>query len=538
MAKAYKADVVVVGGGLAGIATALELLSSGQSVVLIDRAPRERFGGLAKRSFGGIFAVDSPEQRRGGIKDTVDLALADWRAYAEFEEGDVWPDRWAQAYVNRCRRDVRDWLCEQGLSFFPAVHWAERGLFTPGNSVPRFHLVWGTGQGLVKTLVGRLEGHANASKLELHFEHLVDELITEGGRVVGCSGTCGEETFEARGGATVIAAGGIAGNLELVRKHWYAKWGEPPESILNGSHPDADGKMLDVVRGHGGKVTHLDRTWHYAAGVRHWKPLFEGHGLSIVPPKSALWLDWKGRRIGPAPLVGNFDTRYLMERVCLQEKKYSWQILNMKIARREFAVSGSEFNAAVRDKKIFKFIRKILFGDATVIQQFIDHCPDVLVAGSVKELADAMNGLTQTDAVDPELLASEIDRYDQNVARGKLSNDDQLRRIAHARLYKGDRLRTCKSAQINDPRSRPLIAIHERVVTRKSLGGLQTNLEGQVLGEDGEPLAGLYAVGESAGFGGGGVHGLRSLEGTFLGGCVLTGRVAAQALVSGKTAES
>jgi len=531
MGTPFEADVVIAGGGLAGIATAIELLDHGASVVLLDRAPEARFGGLAKRSFGGMFFVDSPEQRRNGIRDTVELALADWLAYAEFGDEDLWPRRWAESYVHRCTEDVRGWLVRQGCRFFPAVHWAERGLFLPGNSVPRFHIMWGTGAGLVETLLRVLRNHARRDRIHLHFGHRVTELTTRAGRFAGCAGErLDGSPFEARGDAIVVASGGIAGNLPLVREHWCPDWGEPPEDMLNGSHPEADGALLEVVRGHGGRVIHLEKMWHYAAGVRHWTPQFEGHGLSIVPPKSALWLNHEGRRMGPCPLVGNFDTRYLVERVCREETKSSWLVLNMHIAKREFAVSGAEFNAAIREKKLWKFLRQVVLGDRTLIQQFIDHCPDVVSADSVPELAERMNALTGLDAVDPCVLAGEIERYDQNVARGALSNDDQLRRIAHARRYRGDRLRTCKSARIGDPRGGPLIAIHARIVTRKSLGGLLTDLQGRVLNGNGRPLEGLYAVGEAAGFGGGGMHGLRSLEGTFLGGCILTGRVAASAL--------
>lgn len=535
----YKADVVVIGGGLAGIAAARDLLEYGKSVIILDTAPGDRFGGLAKRSFGGVFIVDSPEQRRNGIADSTDLAFADWCAYGEFGEHDEWPRRWAEAYVHQCREQIRGWLREHKIKFFAAVHWAERGLFTPGNSVPRFHLTWGTGKGLVDSLVGYLEAHPKRDQLQLRFEHRVTGLETTNGAFTAATGvTAGGESFRAEGEAIVVAAGGIAGNLDMVRKHWEPSWGEPPRDMLNGSHPEADGAMLELIRSQGGKVTHLNKMWHYAAGVRHWKPLFEGHGLSLVPPKSALWVNHEGRRIGPCPLVGNFDTLYLVEGVIKQPKKYSWQLLNMRIARKEFAVSGAEFNAAVREKKLFRFLGQVLMGNPQLIQEFIDNCPDVLTAGSIGELAEKMNGLAGNEDVDPKVLGDEISRYDANVARGPLSNDDQLRRIAHARLYRGDKLRTCKSAPINDPRGLPLIAIHERIVTRKSLGGLQTDLHSRVLDKSGNPLPGLYAVGETAGFGGGGIHGKRSLEGTFLGGCILTGRTAAKAIAKGTSVES
>lgn len=529
----YKADVIIIGGGLAGIATALELLDHRKRVVLIDRDREEKFGGLARISFGGVFIAGSPEQRRSGIRDNPGLALRDWIAYGELGEEDVWPRRWAEAYVHRSCEDVRGWLCQRDVRFFPVVNWVERGLHQPGNSVPRFHMVWGTGEGLILGLLRSLSTHPHREKLSLRFQHRVTELIGKNGRFVGCAGTdelTGAE-FSATGECVVIASGGIAGNLELVRRHWYKPWGEPPEHLLNGSHPMADGKIhFEAERG-GARLTHLDKMWSYAAGVHHWKPRHELHGLSLIPPKSALWFNARGRRLGPPALVSTFDTRYLVETICRQEKKYSWQVLNWKIAKKEFAVSGSEFNSAIREKKWFKFLLSLLLGNPALVREFIEHCPDFVTASSVPELARKMNELTGTSDVDAKLLAEEIRLYDEQIERGPaFHNDDQLRRIAHARQYRGDRIRTCKFARIDDPAARPLIAIREFIVTRKSLGGIQTDLRSRVLDANGEVISGLYAVGEAAGFGGGGIHGLRSLEGTFLGGCIFSGRMAGQAI--------
>ncbi|HLG14097.1 MAG TPA: FAD-binding dehydrogenase [Blastocatellia bacterium] len=532
----YNADVVVIGGGLAGIAAALELLDNNKSVVLIERAAEEKFGGLARVSFGGIFVVGSDEQKRAGIKDSPDLALRDWIAYGELGEADVWPRRWAEAYITQSRDEVRGWLRERDVTFFPVVNWVERGLHEPGNSVPRFHMVWGTGQGLVLGLLKVLYAHPRRDKLQLHFQHRVTNLIRTAGRFTGCVGvdeTTGRE-FTATGDCVVIAAGGIAGNLDMVRKNWYKPWGKPPEQLLNGSHPEADGAMLEMVRSAGGRVTHLDKMWNYAAGVHHWKPQHEHHGLSLVPPKSALWVNYEGRRMGPPHLVTAFDTRYLVETICKQKKKYSWQILNWRIAKRELAVSGSEFNHAIRDQKRLRFLLGLLLGNPSLVREFIDNCPDFVTANSVPELVEKMNALAGTTDVDAKLLAEEIRLYDEQIGRGPaFHNDDQLRRIAHARQYRGDRVRTCKFARIDDPKARPLIAIREFILTRKSLGGIQTDLSSRVLDASGEPIAGLYAVGEAAGFGGGGIHGLRSLEGTFLGGCIFSGRLAAAAIVNG-----
>ena len=534
--ETYRADVVVIGGGLAGIVTSLELLDQGKSVVLLERAGEERLGGLASQSFGGVFFVGSPEQRRSGIRDTVDLALADWLRYGELGPEDVWPRKWAEAYVSRSLEAVRNWSCDRGVKYFFAVNWTERGYFVPGNSVPRFHIVWGTGKGLVDPLVERLRAK---SGLTLKFQHHVTSLDTEGGTFVGCSGTRADgEEFEARGDAVVIAAGGIAGDLDRVRSYWPSDLGEPPEVLLNGSFPEADGRLLLAATGHGAQMTHLSKMWNYAAGVRHWKPQHEAHGLSLVPMKSPLWTDATGRRFEDPPLVGSYDTLKLIEVICRQEKKYSWNILNWSIGRREFAVSGAEFNPDVRDKKLIPFLTKLLTGNDDLIRQFAENCPDFVTASSVPELAEKMNALTGTEDIDPKFLEAEIARYDAMVSQPRnLQNDDQLRRIAHARQYRGDRLRTCKRAPILDPRGLPLIAIRLQIVTRKSLGGLQVDLSGRVLNAEGQPIPGLYAVGEACGFGGGGIHGKRALEGTFLGGCIFSGQVAAQAIASGRGAD-
>jgi predicted oxidoreductase len=532
----YEAEVVVIGAGLAGMVTALELLDAGKRVVMLDAATRDRFGGLALSSFGGMFFVDSPEQRKNGIKDSVDLAMGDWVRYGELDPDDVWPYRWAEAYVNRCTEEVRDWLAERDVSFFRAVGWTERGYFVPGNSVPRFHIVWGTGEGVVLPLIPRLEAHEKTGRLQLHFGHTVDGITQEGGQVVGCHGKHGAGSFEAKGDAVVIAAGGIAGNHDKVREVWPRdQWGEPPEPMLNGSFPEADGKLLDRAQELGANITHLEKMWNYAAGVRHWEPAFPNHGLSLVPAKSPLWMNYQGRRFVDPPLVGAYDTLMLVDRICREEKKYSWQVMNRKIANKEFAVSGAEFNPAVRDKKMVAFLLRLLQGNGEQVQEFIDHCPDFVTGNTVAELADKMNALAGTKDVDAALLERDIADYDANIARGsKFQNDDQLRRIAHVRQYLGDRLRTCNMARIVDPDAMPLIAIRMQILTRKSLGGIQVDLDAKVLNQQGDPIPNLFAVGEACGFGGGGMHGKRALEGTFLGGCVYSGRVAARAINTGQ----
>jgi len=419
-------------------------------------------------------------------------------------------------------------------------------LHRPANSVPRFHMVWGTGQRLIEALLERIAAHPHKDRLLVLARHRALELIERGGRIVGVAGEVlgereGSEAinvttgdFSAEGDATVIAAGGVCGDLNKVRERWPEGYGQPPAELLNGSHPAADGTMHEAAARRGASVTHLDRVWFYAAGVRHWQPRHAHHGLSLVPPRSALWVNWRGIRFDSPPLVGGFDTSHLAKTICAQDKQHSWQILNARIARRELAVSGAEFNPAMRDRQLLRFVFTQLMGNKPLVDELLAKCPDFVAADSVSELVAKMHTLDGIDDVDGGALAEAIRSYDAAARRPQRDHtDDQLRRIAQVRRYRGDRLRTCKFAPIDDPRSRPLIAIRERITTRKSLGGIQTDLQSRVLDTSGERIEGLFAVGEAAGFGGGGVHGRRSLEGTFLGGCVFTARAAARAIHAG-----
>lgn len=524
----YACDALVVGGGIAGICAALELLEAGRSVLLLDRDLEPNFGGLAKESFGGIFLVDSPEQRRHGLVDSPELALADWLAFGELGEQEKFPRAWAEAYVGRCRAEVGDWLRAGGIRFFPVPNWVERGLATRGNSVPRFHMVWGTGHVLAQNLIERLRRHRHAGRLSLRFGQRVERLLTENGRVVGVAGASeeGQEVFEHRAGVVIVATGGLNGDLDRVRRHWHADWGRPPEVLLNGSHRYADGRLHDAAAALGGRLTHLDRMWNYAAGVHHPRPRKPQHGLSLVPPRSALWLDWRGERFAP-PLVTGFDTRDLVTRVCAQQHAYSWQLMNRKIALKELAVSGAEFNPSLRERRLLCFLRDLIFGNRWLYRNMVEACSDFVIAPTLSELAARMNALSGQQAIEPERLRATVAAYDAEVARGEGHfGDPQLLRIEQLRQWKGDRIRTCKYQQILDPRAGPLIAVREFIISRKSLGGIQTDLASRVLDQSGQPIAGLYAAGEAAGFGGGGMHGLRALEGSFLGGCIFSGRLA------------
>ncbi|TMM05840.1 MAG: FAD-binding dehydrogenase [Actinobacteria bacterium] len=507
-------DVLVVGAGIAGLVTTLELLERGREVLLVDRCMPEEVGGLAREAFGGMFMVDSAEQRRSGIEDSVELALEDWLRIADFEAGDVWPRRWAEAYVARARDEVGEWLKRYGVSFFPVVNWAERGVYGDGNSVPRFHLTWGTGKALVDAMCAALQAHPG---LELRFRHRVRGLMMRRGRVAGARivDETSDSEYELAARHVVIAAGGIGGNLDLVRRNWPSNLGGAPKEILMGSHYYADGTMHQEVKRVGGNVTHLARMWNYADAVRHPKPRRPLHGLKLIPPRSGLVLDPTGHRYGPIPLIPTFDAYYALERMCEDDRKYYWMICNWKIAKRELDVSGSEHNPAIREKRLVRFLLGVLLGKPTLVKYFVDRCPDFVTARTLPELAVRMAEVTGDDALDAELVQSEVRHYDDTIGRGRpLFNDDQLRRIDQLRRWRGDRLRTARFQAIDDPKAGPLIAIRMTVLARKSLGGIQTDLGSRVLRADGEALPGLYAVGEAAGFGGGGMHGKRSLEGT------------------------
>lgn len=531
----YQSDVVIVGGGLAGIAAAFELLDRNLKVLLLERDEPQRFGGLARESFGGVMMVDTPLQRRSKIVDSPELALADWLRVARFGEQDVWPKRWAETYAGSSIKLIYEWLSKRAVKFLPIVNWPERGMFEPGNSVPRWHIVWGTGKGLVETLLQHLEAHPHRANLEIRFGHRVEQLLQSGGTLCGCAGQLEGDNinFTAKADVVLLTSGGICGgDLTLVRKHWYKPWGQPPKTLLNGSHRFADGMLHAAAAELGGQITHLDKQWHYAAGIHH--PQDPTKGLSLVPPRSALWLNAHGKRIGPPPLVGYTDTRYLVEQICKQPGQYSWQLMNWKIAIKELAVSGCDYMTAFRDSNKLRLALDLLFGNRELVNTLIRDADDVVIAPSLGELVEAMNGLNSECQVDAELLKAEVSAYDSQIERGeRFFTDDQLRRIANFRTYRGDRLRTCKFQKINDPKARPLIAIREHILSRKSLGGLQTDLSCRVLAQSGHPIPGLYAAGETAGFGGG-FHGTGALEGTFLGGCILTGRMAGQA-INGET---
>jgi len=538
-------DTVIAGGGIAGLVTALELVLTGQKVCIVDRDTKARLGGLARWAFGGMALCNTSEQQRMKIPDSSKRLLEDWLSFAEFNEQDNWPKLWANEYANHNHDKVYLWLKALGLKFLPAVNWVERGLYTPGNSVPRYHVLWGTGWGLVEKVIEKLTPYIANKQLTIMHQHKVINLIKADEKIVGVSvinesiehasstKTANDE-FSIVADNTVIACGGINGSIERVKQNWQSPWPDETEAILNGANPISDGELHDEVARLGGNITRAEHMWNYAAGIKHPQKEFKGHGLSLIPSKSALWLNHQGKRIGPMPLITGFDTHDLCQQVAKQEKPWTWQILTWDMAIKELAVSGSLHNPSIRDKKLLSFLKEILLGNTRLVNQLISESDDVLVGDSIEVLTSKMNASTDEEYICDGQIQREIDKYNTQFTDGTvIENDDQVRRIHHARQWRPDKLRTCKPAPIKAKKAgHPynFIAIKLQLISRKSLGGVQTNLASQVLNEQQQPIKGLYCVGEAAGFGGGGVNGKRSLEGTFLSACILTARNAAQAI--------
>lgn len=540
--KQYETQNLVIGGGIAGIVAALELLDHGQTVLLLDADSPDRFGGLALWAFGGMALTGTSEQKRMGIDDSPELCLQDWLRFGELSGDEQWPRAWAECYVNESREWVYDWVKSLGLKFMPAVNFVERGERIKGNSVPRYHVLWGTGRELVQVLIRRLLDHPAADRLTVLHEHRATALTTENGRVSGCVGICtggGPDECGVLGGAftvgaerTLVATGGINGAVENVRRHWLDDWPGPPDVILNGANPSSDGAIHESAASLGAHLDHLGDMWNYAAGIPHPQPHFEGHGLSLIPPKTCLWLDPDGNPVGPDPMVTGFDTNGLCRQVV--SYPYTWQVLNRKILAKELAISGAEHNPNIVDHRLFAFLRDMLLGNSRLVNQMLAESSEFLQANSWEELARQMNALTGQSRIEAsrlEALAVDYDAAMEDPAAR--TQHPAISRIARAREWRTEKLRTCKFQPIGDKKAGPLIAIRLRFISRKSLGGLRTDLECQVLDGSGEPIPGLYAVGEAAGFGGGGASGKRSLEGTFLSGCILTARKAAAAIGRG-----
>jgi predicted oxidoreductase len=541
------ADVIVVGAGLAGLVTTAELADAGRSVILVDQEPEQSLGGQAWWSLGGLFMVDSPEQRRLGIRDCIELAWQDWCGSAGFDRPeDEWPRKWAEAYVNFAAAEKRTWLHQMGHRIFPVVGWAERGGYTArghGNSVPRFHLTWGTGPGVVEPFERRVRKAAADGRVRFAFRRQVDEITRSGGSITGVRGTVLEpsdvargkpssrtkvDDFEFRSQAVVVTSGGIGGNLELVREAWPSRLGKAPDHLISGVPAHVDGRMVAITQAAGGNVINADRMWHYVEGIHNWNPIWPRHGIRILPGPSSLWLDAYGRRL-PAPFFPGFDTLGTLQHLGTTGRDHSWFVLTRKIIKREFALSGSEQNPDVTGKSVFEVMKRVTSGIPPPVQAFLDHGADFVTATSLPELVQRMNKVTAEPLLDLATVEAEVVARDREVVNG-FTKDLQIAALRSARRYIGDRLtRISPPHRLLDPAAGPLIAVRLSILTRKTLGGVQTNLDSQVLGADGRPVSGLYAAGEVAGFGGGGMHGYRSLEGTFLGGCLFSGRQAGRA---------
>ena len=557
-------DVIVVGAGLAGLVATAELARAGRRVLLLDQEPETNMGGQAFWSFGGLFLVDTPEQRRMGIKDSRELAWQDWLGSAFFDRGideiggeDYWAYRWAQAYVDFASGEKRSWLHAMGVRWFPLVGWAERGGYLAdghGNSVPRFHVTWGTGPGVMAPFERQVREAAASGLVDFRFRHRVDELTVTGGVVDGVRGALLEPSaaprgtrssrtktgeFELHAPAVIVTSGGIGGNLDLVRENWPDRLGPAPEHLISGVPEHVDGRMLAIAGRAGGRLVNCDRMWHYTEGIKNWDPVWARHGIRILPGPSSLWLDARGRRF-PAPNFPGFDTLGTLAAIRETGFDYSWFVLTQKIIEKEFALSGSEQNPDLTGKDIKLTLSRVRRGAPAPVEAFKRNGADFVVARTLAELVEGMNKLTAEPLIDLADLERQIVARDREIDH-PFTKDLQVMAIRNARRYRGDRLaRTAAPHKILDPKAGPLIAVRLNILTRKTLGGLQTDLSGRVLGHGSgspaglagsgpRPVPGLYAAGEVAGFGGGGMHGYRSLEGSFLGGCLFSGRQAGRA---------
>ena len=541
------ADVIIVGAGLAGLVAAAELVDAKKKIIIVDQEPEQSLGGQAFWSLGGLFFVDSPEQRRLRIRDSHALALEDWMGTAGFDRPeDYWPRKWAEAYVDFAAGEKRSWLYAQGLRFFPVVGWAERGggnAVGHGNSVPRFHITWGTGPGVLEPFVARVREGEKRGLITFKFRHRVNTLTKSGATVDGVQGdilapstaergqkssrgVVGAFAFKAQ--AVIVTSGGIGGNHDLVRQNWPQRLGPPPRRMITGVPDHVDGRMLAITEAAGGTIINRDRMWHYTEGVKNFAPIWTDHAIRIIPGPSPLWLDARGNRL-PVPLYPGFDTLATLKYIMESGHDYSWFILTQKIIKKEFALSGSEQNPDFTAKSWRLVLQRARQGIPAPVKAFMDQGEDFIIERDLARLVARMNALTGDNLLDLATVEREIAARDAQLDNG-FGKDMQIAAIRAARKYVGDKLtRTARLHKLLDPAAGPLIAVRLHILTRKTLGGLQTDLDSRVIGADGRPMPGLYAAGEVAGFGGGGVHGYAALEGTFLGGCIFSGRAAGRA---------
>lgn len=555
--------VIIVGAGLAGLVAAFELSSQRNVPTLIlDQENEANLGGQAFWSLGGIFCVNSTEQRRLGVQDSRELAMQDWMGSAQFDRGgdkvgdeDYWPRKWAKAFVDFAADDMEQYVKARGLGFMFNVGWAERGdgrADGHGNSVPRFHLTWGTGPEVVRVFADPVREAERKGIAQFKFRHVVDELIVdESGRAVGVRGRVLEDdgkergvkssrestgTFEFRGSAVVVSTGGIGGNPEAVKAVWPVDRLGPkvPEHFVVGVPAHVDGRMISIAEKAGARLVNRDRMWHYTEGLHNWDSIWPEHGIRVLPAPSSLWLDAEGKRLPPYLFPGS-DTLGTLKHICSTGYDYTWFILDQTIIAREFALSGSEQNPDITGKSILQVLyNRVLSKRGTAnVQKFQEHGADFVVRDNLEDLVAGMNELADERA-GPKLSVDAIRRVVEvrdSQFVNSYSKDAQAMLIHNARTYWPDRRsRVAPPHRLLDKAHGPLIAVRMNLLTRKSLGGIETDLGSNVRRPDGSAFPGLYAAGEAAGFGGGGVHGYNSLEGTFLGGCIFSGRAAGRAI--------
>ncbi|KAL1837993.1 hypothetical protein VTJ49DRAFT_3161 [Mycothermus thermophilus] len=560
--------VIIVGGGLAGLVAAFELSQQNVRTLIIDQENEANLGGQAFWSLGGIFCVNSAEQRRLGIKDSRELAMRDWFGSARFDrEEDYWPRKWAEAFVNFATDEMEAYVKTRGIGFLANVGWAERGdgrAEGHGNSVPRFHLTWGTGPEVVRVFAEPVRAAEKKGIVEFKFRHMVDEIIVDDtGRAVGVKGRVLEPDdsprgvkssrnvvgeFEFRGAAVLVSSGGIGGNVDKVKQCWPVDRLGPkvPENFVIGVPAHVDGRMIDITEKAGANVINRDRMWHYTEGLQNWDPIWPGHGIRILPAPSSLWLDATGKRLPPFLFPGT-DTLATLKHICSTGYDYTWFITDQTIVAREFALSGSEQNPDITGKSIWQFLMQRVFSSkgTQAVQNFVNKGADFVVRDNLEDLVAGMNELVANvpgaPQLDPAAIREVVETRDGQFDN-PFSKDAQAMLIHSARNYWPDkRARVAVPHRLLDVKNHgPLIAVRLNLLTRKTLGGIETNLDSNVMRSDGTLFPGLYAAGEAAGFGGGGVHGYSALEGTFLGGCIFSGRAAGRAMareVLGKSAD-
>ncbi len=429
------ADAIVIGGGLAGLVAAAELADAGKRVIILEQESENSLGGQAFWSLGGLFFVDSPEQRRMRIRDSRDLALQDWMGSAQFDRAeDFWPRKVAEAFIDFSAGEMRSWLHAQGMRWFPVVGWAERGgaqAHGHGNSVPRFHVTWGTGPGVLAPFVRRVREHAAVGRIELKFRHQASRLIKTDGAVTGVAGEVLEPSrvergqqsgravvgdFEIRAAAVIVTSGGIGGNHDLVRKAWpVVRLGPAPKRMVAGVPHHVDGRMIAVTQAAGGAVINGDRMWHYTEGVTNWNPIWPNHGIRILPGPSSLWFDALGQRL-EAPFLPGFDTLGTLKRILSVGYEYSWFVLTQKIIKKEFALSGSEQNPDLTSGRWIEVLKsRRAKGAPPSVEAFKRHGEDFVVRDNLRDLVAGMNALAGNDLIDHDRLHAQIGARDREI---------------------------------------------------------------------------------------------------------------------------